>query len=66
MPTGPSRLKIPQISPKPTPRRLSEESEEAKKRQREAAKRRTGYASTIMTRGGLGQANTGKTSALGV
>jgi hypothetical protein len=45
---------------------MSIASEEEKKRQREAAKRRTGWASTIMTRGGLGQARTEKTEVLGV
>lgn len=65
MPTGPSKPKIPVATPKPTARRTTIESEEAKKRQREAAKRRTGYASTIMTRGGLGTLETGKAKALG-
>lgn len=65
-PTGPSRPHIAQVSPRPTPGRLAQESEEARKRQRKAAKRRTGYASTIMTRGGLGQVQTQKASVLGV
>ncbi len=69
MPTGPSRPHIPPaqtVAPKPTPRRMAQESEEAKKRQQEAAKRRTGWASTILTRGGLGAAQTQKSKALGV
>ena len=64
---SPSKPHLPPVaSPKPTPSRLSIKQEEAKKRQREAAKRRTGWASTIMTRGGnLGTLQTQKTKALG-
>ena len=67
MATGPSRPHLPpQKSPRSTVRMSSVESELAKKRQMEAAKRRTGWASTIMTRGGLtGQANTQKAKVLG-
>jgi len=44
---------------------MSIEEEAAKRRQREAAKRRTGWASTIMTRGELGTLSTQKAKALG-
>ena len=64
---SPSSPKLsPRPSARPTIRTSSVESELAKKRQREAAKRRTGWASTIMTRGvEVGQANTQKAKVLG-
>jgi len=64
---SPKDPKLPPVqAAKPTPRRMSIEAEEAKKRQRVSAQRRTGWASTLMTRGGLGQATTQKAKVLGV
>lgn len=66
MPTGPSRPRIPaqtQVSPSPRPQAAALESvREAERQQR--GKRR-GFSSTILTRGGLGQAQTQKNVALG-
>ena len=65
MPTGPSRPRIP--IPKPTsPRPREAILEGVKEEERKQIKRRRGYASTIMTRGMLGTAQTQKAKALGV
>jgi len=68
MPTGPSRPSfappVQQRRPPPRPREVSLEPLKEDER-RQAAKRR-GYASTIITRGGLGIAQTDKTRAFGV
>jgi hypothetical protein len=67
MATGPSRPALPPpAAPKPTSRLIRDKTEAAKEEQRKEAKRRKGYAKTIATRGGLGEARTEKQKALGV
>lgn len=69
MATGPSRPHVPppeKKAPKPTSRLLRDKTEAAKKQQSESAKKRTSYAKSIATRGGLGDLQTDKQRALGV
>ena len=67
MPTGPSRpifaAQLAAQRPSPRPRDVS--LEPLKEDERRQAGRRRGYTSTIITRGGLGVAQTDKAKALG-
>ena len=65
MPPSPSKPKLPPIrkeSPRPQLMNLQSVEDE----ERNAQKRRHGYASTVMTRGGLGPAQTQKARVLGL
>lgn len=69
MPTGPSRPHIAppvQQRPRPAARPREVSLEPLKEDERRQAARKRGYASTIITRGGLGVAQTDKARALGV
>ena len=69
MPTGLSKPApyIPPIQqPRPAPRPREVSLEPLKEDERRQAARKRGYASTIITRGGLGVAQTDKARALGV
>ena len=63
-PTGPSKPHIPkQEVPSPRPREALLEG--VREEERKQIKRRRGYSSSVMTRGGLGVAQTQKATALG-
>lgn len=66
MPTGPSRPRFPaQTQPSPPPRPQAAALESVREAERRAIKKRRGFRSTILTRGGLGVAQTEKKTALG-
>lgn len=58
---------VPKVQPRPspTPRLVGAELESVRESEREMLRKRRGYQSTIMTRGGLGELRTQKTKALG-
>jgi hypothetical protein len=70
MPTGPSKPHLPaiqparQVSPSPKPRSLA--LEQVKEAERSSMRRRKGFMSAMITKGGLGAAQTEKTKVLGV
>ncbi len=69
MPTGPSKPHFapPVIAerPSPPPRARAVSLEPLREQERQEAAKRRGFASTVMTRGGLGAAQTEKTRVLG-
>lgn len=61
---SPSAPKLPKRQ-SPAPRLVGAELESVRESEREMLRKRKGYQSTIMTRGGLGEARTQKATALG-
>lgn len=66
MPSSPSRPRIPAVTqPSPSPRPQAAALESVREAERQERSKRRGFSSTILTRGGLGQARTQKNVALG-